>query len=269
MVCGRLEHLIDYWDFSQNGTPLCGPAAFYTCWSMRDPVAFARHAAELYKTGSAGIGASYRVRAGSSLLAQDYATAESSSGNRMPPQADWMLLGAIRSSEDDIFIWDGSRAGNTANVGSNLAGLTFPEEIVRWFNATGLYRRVDNRIGTGAGALSSKGYNAASDLEPGNGKDIVCLVQGNAFRNMDVGQSGWPLSMFPSHYVVLLGKPLQNIAQSSPEGSPIRINVAPSPVPHGGVSFKCWSYGEIKADCYSPSMNDFASNYYGAIVAEM
>lgn len=268
MVCGRLEHLIDHWDFSQNGTPLCGPASFYTCWAMRDPVAFARHAAELYKTGSAGIGSSYRVTAGSSLLGQDYAAAERNSGNRMPPQADWMLMGAIRNSEDDVFIWDGSRAGPTLNVGANLAGLTFPEEIVRWFNATGLYRRVHNRIGTGAGALSSKGYNAASELEPGNGKDIVCLVQGNAFRNMDVGNSAWPLSMFPSHYVVLLGKPLHNNARSSPEGSPMRI-IVESSIPHGAVSFKCWSYGEIKASCYSPSMSEFADNYYGAIVAEM
>ncbi|HUQ04039.1 MAG TPA: N-acetylmuramoyl-L-alanine amidase [Kofleriaceae bacterium] len=280
-VCDRLDHLIDHWDFSQLGTPLCGPASFFTCWAMRDPVAFARHASEMYRTGSAGIGASYRVTAGSSLLAQDYAAANTSSGNRMPPQADWMLMGAIRSSEDDVFVWDGSRAGGTLNVAANLAGLTFPEEIVRWFNATGLYRNVTNRMGTGAGALSSKGYPAASALEPGNGKDIVCLVQGNAFRNLDAGNSGWPLSEFPSHYVVLLGKPLHQNARPSPEGSPIQITherreqqpdgtVLTLPLlPHDSVSFKCWSYGEIKRDCYSPSMSEFAYNYYGAIIAEM
>lgn len=261
-VCARLDELIDDPQrFQQGATPLCGPASFYSVWTLRDPVAFAEHAASLFMTGRAAIGASYGVTPGRSLLARDYGAVRAVA-NGLPPQADWMLMGAIRNTEDDVFVWDGSETGDT------VSGITFPSEIERWLNATGLYAQVDNRIGTGLAPLSSKGFNAALALTPTNGTDIICLVQSNPFVNMGSGRTPWYAAGFPSHYVVLTGPVIHNTARSSPDGSPMRITVVNNG-PDQSVSLPCWCYGRERPDCYAPSMSEFASNYYGAIVARL
>ena len=261
-MCARLDELIDDPQrFQQGATPLCGPASFYSVWTLRDPVAFAEHAASLFMTGRAAIGASYGVTPGRSLLARDYGAVRAVA-NGLPPQADWMLMGAIRNTEDDVFVWDGSETGDT------VSGITFPSEIERWLNATGLYAQVDNRIGTGLAPLSTKGFNAALALTPTNGTDIICLVQSNPFVNMGSGRTPWYAAGFPSHYVVLTGPVIHNTARSSPDGSPMRITVVNNG-PDQSVSLPCWCYGRERPDCYAPSMSEFASNYYGAIVARL
>ena len=262
-VTGRLRDLINNPIlYSQASTPLCGPAAFYTIWTKRDPAAFARHAVDLYKTGRAQIG-SYAVAPGNSLLRQSYSAAKSraeAAGYSVPPTADWMLMGAIRNTEDDIFVWDGG------TVGDSLSGITFPQELERWLTATGVYRRVDNRMGTGLAALSPKGWNAANELVPRDGVDIICLIQAGAYVGLGSATDGG--SAFPNHYVVLTGRVQYNTAQSSPDGSPLKVTVTGNR-PYGSVSFPCWSYGAYKPDVYVATMENFVPNFYGAIVAEM
>ena len=264
-VTARLRELVDNPIlYRQASTPLCGPASFYSIWTLRDPAAFARHAVDLFKTGRAQIGA-YAVTPGSSLLRQSYtATAARAAAmtrpRALPPQADWMLMGAIRNTEDDIFIWDGSQTGDT------LSGITFPQELARWLSATGIYRTVDNRIGTGASALSSKGWPAATSLTPREGVDIVCLISASAFTGLtETTDAG---GLFPNHYVILTGAIQHNTAQSSPDGSPLKVTVN-STRPYGSVSFPCWSYGDYRETCVATSMDTFVPNFYGAIVAEM
>ena len=263
-VASRLRDLIaDPTLYAQASTPLCGPASFYSIWTLRDPAAFARHAVDLYKTGRAQIGA-YGVTPSRALLSQSYAAAVARAAQTkpypsvVPPMADWMLMGAIRNTEDDIFVWDGSEVGNT------LSGITFPQEIERWLSATGVYRRVDNRIGTEATALTSKGWNAAAELAPRQGTDIICLIQAGAYVGLNTGSTP-----FPNHYVILTGQVRQNTAQSSPDGSPLRVTVVPGDVPLNAVSFPCWSFGSYRPSCYVATMDNFVSNFYGAIVAEM
>ncbi|HUQ04040.1 MAG TPA: N-acetylmuramoyl-L-alanine amidase [Kofleriaceae bacterium] len=266
-VCLRLDQLIDDPKLVQQGpTPLCGPASFFTCWIKRDPVAFARFAKTLFQTGASQIGTSYQVRPGQVLLGQDYGAARTANGRSdFPAQADWMVMGAIRNAEDEIFIWDGVvRSG----VENDLRGLTFPEEIARWFNATGIYSRVDNQIGTGLSTLTSKGYNAAANITQRPGRDVVCLIQSNGFPQLNMGHTPWPLSMFSNHFVVLNGL-VHVVNERAPNpNSPLPVGVA-NPRPLGSVTFPIWTFGANWPDLLSPSAEAFASAFFGGIVADL
>jgi hypothetical protein len=266
-VCRRLDQLIDDPVLVQQGpTPLCGPASFFTCWIKRDPVAFARFAKTLFQTGASQIGGEYRVRPGQVLLAQNYGAARAASGRSdFPAQADWMVMGAIRNAEDEIFIWDGAvRSG----IDNDLRGMTFPEEVARWFTATGIYSRVDNRIGTGLSTLTSKGYNAAADIDQRPGRDVVCLIQSNGFPQLHMGSTPWPLSMFSNHFVVLNGL-VHVVNERAPNpNSPLPVGVT-NPRPLGSVTFPIWTFGANWPDLLSPSQETFASNFFGAIIADL
>jgi N-acetylmuramoyl-L-alanine amidase len=273
-VCDHLAALIsDPARLNQASTPLCGPSAFYSIWAMRDPHAFAVHAAGLYRTGAATIG-DYAVQPSDGLLRQDYAAAVARAdahvpAHSVPIQGEWMLVSALRNNEDGVFVWDGGSTGNT------VSGITFPRELVRWLSATGLYSSVSNGIGSEPGALQSKGYNAAAALRPAVGVDIVCLISGSAYEYLNSDPPpAWnhkapSSSVFPDHYVILTGVVHENIVQAPPDGSPMAIKVSSTLPPVGSVAFPCWSYGGYRLHCRVPTAQMFSDNFYGAIVATM
>ena len=116
-VANRLDELID--DprlFQQGNLNLCGPAAFLTVWTKRDPAAFARFATTLFDTGRATIG-TMDVVPTDALVRNNFAAM-----GTWIPQADWMTMGAIRNNDDAIFVWSGE-------AGETLPGITFPEEM--------------------------------------------------------------------------------------------------------------------------------------------
>jgi N-acetylmuramoyl-L-alanine amidase len=273
-VCDHLAALItDPARLNQASTPLCGPSSFYSIWAMRDPLAFAIHAARLYRTGATAIGG-YMVRPGDSLLRQDYAAAVARAAAHDPPRSfpiegEWMLISALRNNEDGLFVWDGGSTGNT------ISGITLPAELVRWLSATGLYTSVSDGIGGALSSLQSKGYNAAAALRPAVGVDIVCLIGAGAYEYLnsdpppEKGHKAPSSSLFPDHYVILTGVVHENIVQSPPDGSPIAIKFTAPLRPYGSVSFPCWSYGGYRLHCRVPSTQMFSDNFYGAIVATM
>jgi hypothetical protein len=158
--------------------------------------------------------------------------------------ADWMALGALRNNDDALFVWQGDPE-------QAVAGITFPEEVTRWLNATGLYASVDNQVGSSASALSSKGYNAAERLQVEEGTDILCLIQANIVADqIGAGTETGFLSYFPNHWVILLGQVQQIVGNAR-------------------VSFPIWSFGQDWEDCQVSDAQTFADNFYGAIVAKM
>lgn len=238
-VADRVDQLIDEpGDFYQGNLNLCGPAAFLAVWTKRDPLAFAQFATALFDTGQARIG-TFDVIPTSGLVRNEYAKM----GTNVP-QADWMLMGAIRNNDDSVFVW-------TGESDEELPGMTFPEEIVKWLNATGLFKSIDNQVGTTLQALSSKGFSAAEKLEVTEGTDIVVLIQGNMVADqIDISQTSGFLSHFSNHWVVLLGGVSQNVVDHS-------------------VSFPIWSFGRDFEDCTVSDVQTFADNFYGAIVAKL
>jgi hypothetical protein len=241
-VADRLDRLIDDSGlFLQGNLNLCGPAAFLNVWTRRDPLAFARFATTLFDTGRASIG-SFDVAPSDSLVRNDYAAMLSR--GVITPQADWMTMGALRNNDDAIFVW-------TGEPGDDLGGMTFPEEIERWLRATGLYRTIDNQVGNSLSALSSKGFNAAADLQVREGTDIIVLIQANMCASqIGAAVTGGFLSHFSNHWVVLISDVLEIVDDHS-------------------VAFPIWTFGQDYPDVRVATVPLFADNYYGAIVATM
>ena len=100
----RIRTLIQHPEqLHQRGLNACAPAVFFRVWLARDPVGAADFACALLRDGSAALG-SLAVAAGDALKAQDYAvvrtTSEATQSGSMPDTADWMLLSALRDSEN-------------------------------------------------------------------------------------------------------------------------------------------------------------------------
>lgn len=243
-VANRLDQLID--DprrYFQGQLNLCGPASFFSVWTRRDPVAFARYATTLFETGVTSINGRFAVHPSSALLNQDYGAMRARMGTNVTEQADWMVMGALRNNDDAVFVWNGDPA-------QEAAGMTFPEEIVKWLNATGLYSSIDNQIGNAASSLSSKGYNAAEDLMLDEGVDIFCLVQANMVPGIRAATSRGFLASFPNHWVLLIGPVMQIVTTKR-------------------VAFAIWSFGRDWEGLEVSDVETFANNYYGSIVGQM
>jgi V8-like Glu-specific endopeptidase len=241
-VADRLTELIDNpRKIHQGALNLCGPAAFFCMWNARDPVGFARYACQLFDTGRSAIG-SLAVTPGSGLVQKNYAQMASLMGADICPQADWMVLGALRNSED-VF-WQGSFQGDPRQ---NLSALTRPEELAQWMTATGVWSRVSNE----ANWMQLKGIPHAEGLQIFKGTDIALLINTNMLANARglSKDTNWLLSQFPNHFVVLLTEIVHNVANDN-------------------LELGIWSWGDTMTRLSIP-MNDFLNNYYGAVIGRM
>jgi hypothetical protein len=248
--------------FDQGALNLCGPATFLCMWAGRDPVGFARFATTLFEEGAAAIG-SLEVAPTSALREQDYATMLARMKNDPAPQADWMTMGAIRNNEDALFVW-------TGDPKQDLPGLTLPQEVCAWLQATGIYSKVDNE----ANWATRAGWSHASNLLLFGGQDIALLLNTNALiggtaralRNSNTpGSAPEPapaenpvtlddrflLNQFPNHYVMLLNSP--------------STNYDPVDAANGSAFLSIWSWGQSL--CYQVPARSFTDNYYGAVIA--
>ena len=113
----RNPELID-----QRGLNACAPAVFFRVWLERAPVAAANFGCALLRDGSASIG-SLNVAPGWKLLGQNYANLKAATDaahpNATPENADWMLLSALRDSENLWFDY----VGEPFTTGNAVAGL--------------------------------------------------------------------------------------------------------------------------------------------------
>jgi hypothetical protein len=241
-VANRLIELIDDPRKIQQGAlNLCGPAAFTCMWNARDPVAFACYATDLFETGAGRIG-SLTIQPSDSLRDADYGAmlARMQQAGGPTEQADWMTLGAIRNADDDfLWIWQG-------NPDQLMAGLTRPDELVDWLNATGIYRTVRNE----ANWVQNRGVPHATNLLMSTGTDIALLVNANMLVHGCQGSKGkkWILNQFPNHFIVLLNEPVQDVNTHE-------------------VMLTVWSWGGTCS--LRVPQRAFIDNYYGAVVARL
>lgn len=143
-VLRRLRQLLQTPDLlDQRGLNACAPAVFFRIWLARDPVAAATFACRLLRDGSASIG-SLAVAPSHRLLGQDYAAlraaTDAAHANATPECTDWMLLSALRDSENVWFDY----VGEPFTLGDSVAGLTLPGTLAGWLAATNLYTSVSN-----------------------------------------------------------------------------------------------------------------------------
>jgi hypothetical protein len=249
-LADRLDELVGHpGRVRQDALNLCGPAALLRVWLAEDPLAVARFASSLYETGEAWLG-DIRIRPGrDSLLKHDYAAVKARveaarTAPSLPfcPVAEWMMMGAIRDSENGVVDFEGLPDEMLAGP----SGLTTPGELDEWLRATDLYDARD----TQANAFFTKGLPHAKGLRPG-ARDVLLLINAHMLSGVAVDRpatsGAFLVNAFPNHWVVL-NTPITETAD-------------------GIIEFGCWTSG---ADVtVRVPRRTFEANYYGAITARL
>ena len=232
----------------QRGLNACAPAVFFRVWLARAPVAAANFGCALLRDGSASIG-SLNVAPSWKLLGQNYANLKAATDtahpNATPENADWMLLSALRDSENLWFDY----AGEPFTMGDAVAGLTLPSTLASWLNATNLYSSVVNN--TNLVVISDR--QELYGLIPTSNTDIILLVNAAAIYDLSptapIGQPpvAGGLSV-PNHYVLMT-------APFSSWNDPAWITI------------DCWSWGKSYRGWQGTER--FFNNYFGILIPQV
>lgn len=248
-VAARLQQLLAHPElFDQRGLNACAPAVFYRLWFEHDPVAAARFACALLRDGSAPIG-SLMVAPSWRLLGQRFAdlrtVTEMAHRGMTPEAADWMLLSALRDSENIWFDY----LGEPYTAQDAVAGITLPSTLASWLSATGLYNTVEN----------STNLVLSGDLQqflmqnPQPDLDILLFINTQAIYDLTTtAQTSVPAGSWfavPNHYVCL-----QSMAFTNDSGSLVHLDA--------------WSWGATTWVGWQGSER-FRTNYFGCLRATM
>jgi hypothetical protein len=134
IVLRRIDELAtDPNKINQGVLGLCGPAVFYRHIAKLNPAGFSTFAKALYREAEAFLG-NFRVAPSQSLLNADYA-ALVEKWPHMPPQADWMLLAALRDSRNWYLSF-------YATQDDDESMRTDYDEVSRWYADCGFYSSV-------------------------------------------------------------------------------------------------------------------------------
>ena len=232
---------------NQRGLNACGPAVFFRIWLERDPVPAAAFACELLRDGTSSIG-SLAVTPGDALLGQDYASVRtatnSANPNFMPETTDWMLLSALRDSENLLIDY----LGEPGTVRDKLAGMTLPMTLVGWLTATSLFSTIDNNTNLVAGGDRDRLFATIP-----TGSNYIVLFINARFVNALVPAPVGPVPLLtsiapsvPDHFVLMTGQTLRG---DNPDW--INVNV--------------WTWGRTESGWQGqgPLFND----YFGLLTA--
>lgn len=170
-VADRLLAIVSNPDtINQGANSLCGPAVFLNTWALDDPAGFALWAKVLYENGAAPFGrgeSALHVAAGRRLLHRDYGevvqqiqTNPAFNGIVVPP-ADWMIMSALRDSENHIWdVYSGTPAEKDDGTDNG--------ELMSWLRHTGLYSSVTN--------LTTRTLAAAKTLNPTINRRVILEI---------------------------------------------------------------------------------------------
>lgn len=233
-------------ELNQKALNACGPAVFFRTWFARDPVAAASFSCALLRDGYAAIGALV-VAAGDDLRHQSYdnlrTTTDAANPGSMPEVADWMLVSALRDSENSVVDYLGQP--NTA--GDYIAGVTLPGTVASWLNATNSYSSVSDETNL----VFTASQQSLLDARPDAGVDIILLVHTSTIQDLSQVPQGEPPTapfvVFPNHYI----KMYTPFARKLDDAAWLSIN--------------CWSWGLTYAGWQGAGR--FFGGYYGLIRA--
>ena len=232
---------------NQRSLNACGPAVFFRIWFARDPVAAAVFSCAMLRDGFASIG-SKLVQPRPGLLAQNYAalraTADAAQLHSMPDTADWMLLSALRDSENLLIPY----LGEPHTLGDRAAGVTLPMTLTGWLTATALYQPVENATTV----LPGVDNNRLVTLIPTSNVDAVLLINSTFNANLFPTLASRPATPpvmagihLPDHYVLVT--------------APCQLDMAM------WLNVEFWTWGRTISGWVGTS--DFGSRYFGMIVA--
>ncbi|GFN30044.1 hypothetical protein [Paenibacillus xylaniclasticus] len=175
-VLTRIEQLKNNANlFNQGRIGLCTAACFYHHIIQKEPAKFESFAKALYGGGIGFLG-NLKVAPDYDLRNADY-NALASQWPNMPPQADWMLMSALRDSENWFFDYEGA-------PDEDIAMETPTKELCEWYKKTGFYTDAvfkEDRSITGIKAINKTANNhivlwiRTALLQPGDGTHVITL----------------------------------------------------------------------------------------------
>lgn len=224
----------------QGAMNLCGPAAFFRVIIKRDPVMFAAYATQLFENGAARIGG-LEVTPSQSIVEATYSSYVPSMGGDVCPQADWMVLGALRNSSNSFLT-----GTFTGDPDEKIAAATTPGTLASWLEQAGIYASVSNE----ANWMQPAGIPHGQGLSLAEGVDAIALINTDLMSH-DVAPPppcSWPMTEFPNHWVIVVGEVVQDVQQ-------------------GFVYFNIWTWGQ--QHIMQVPQSAFVDNYYGAIIATL
>ncbi|HEV7681135.1 MAG TPA: hypothetical protein VGO68_03360 [Pyrinomonadaceae bacterium] len=162
----------------QGALGLCGEAAFYHHVLQRRPILFGSMAKILF-TDSWGFIGNLTIHPDPDLLNANYAAIVAAFPNEtMPPQADWMVLSALRDTENEVLDFEGTPGENLAE-GSNF------QELFEWHLKSNLYTNVTMDENTDLAHVKTSVLKTANNhialrikvamIQPGSGNHIISL----------------------------------------------------------------------------------------------
>ncbi|MBU1172329.1 MAG: helix-hairpin-helix domain-containing protein [Proteobacteria bacterium] len=215
---------------NQGSIGVCGPAVFFNIWIEADPVSFARYGIAIYENGEAAIG-TLTVKAGSDLRAQDYKVLAGKMNPVVPP-ADWMVMSALRDSENGFFDFEGTPQ-------EDFSGGTTGGEVASWFRATGLFSNITDDTPPN---LKTIDLDHAKKLNPTANRKIVMNIDTNMIRPAKQKGKG-------KHFIALRSKVTE--------------------LPNGDIDFSYWTWGSPPESVTQPlTKARFEDTYLGAISCE-
>ena len=227
----------------QRELEACGPAAFFRLWFSRDPLGAATFGYRLLKSGSANIGP-LTISPGAQLLQRNYAALRTTANavtTRLPGPEEWMLLSALRDSENILIPFH----GDPDSPLDHAAGVTLPSTIMSWLEATNIYSMVTNHTDV-AGAT----WESLQALNPSPIADVLLLMYSGfyvLYPTPSGAAAGADWLRWPNHYIQLI--------------SPVAVGASP-----GWMKLSLWTWGRNEVDKWT-SQDKFISNYFGPIIA--
>ncbi len=165
---------------NQGALGLCGEAAFYHHIIQRDPAGFFAMAYVLFLDGASIVG-KLLIDPDSDLLSANYSAIVSDRGSMfppIPPQADWMLLAALRDSQNEILDYEGQPEEGVAE-GSDY------NERWQWYDKSGLYKKVTLDTDTELAHVKASGLKTSTNhvsmwinadmIQPSDGRHVISL----------------------------------------------------------------------------------------------
>ncbi|MEG4805162.1 hypothetical protein QUB63_31550 [Microcoleus sp. ARI1-B5] len=231
IIAEMRSRILDPFQVNQGGQPFCGPAAVTFALSARRPLRYVEICRHLWETGS------FRTQSMRSISPS--MTLRHSKGNLRMPQADWMVLSALRESENLIFPIE----ANAPEIVRNISGMTKSWEMAGWAREILGGRDVKSHYAYFSGDIPA--LRAADEAIQAGGFAFALITAEGMLGNQP------PLIPYPSHWVALLG----NIAID--EGSSSKGD-------RSRVSFDIYTWGrKMHVDIAKKSFE----NYFWAAIA--
>lgn len=222
----------------QGNLNLCGPASFLRLWLEKDPLAAATFIRSLWENKRGTIG-SLEIKPDGDFVKQDYNTLLISN-KIVIPSADWLVMGAMRGSENLFFDFEGTAS-------ETLSAMTFPNEIASWLRAAAVYKDIMDETNI----WFTKSLEHALALKVDVDHAAILLINKEL---VDPGNSNILMRLVPDHYIVL--NRIEKIETRAASG---RYSAEHK------VWLDYWSWGENQPPV-EPDIATFEKYYYGAII---